>query len=87
MLEIFFQFQAWLAFAVGVVLLGFGVAKRKPSLISLGALACVELGLLVQLISSIIMVAGEQERRLTPSSSSLISWSLSSCQSVPHSGR
>ena len=58
MLEIFFQVQAWLAFAVGVVLLGFGVAKREPSLISLGALACVELGLLVQLISSIIMVAG-----------------------------
>ncbi len=57
MLEIFFQVQAWAAFSVGVILLGFGIAKRKPSLISLGALAIVELGLLVQLISSIIIVA------------------------------
>lgn len=58
MLEIFFQVQAWAAFAVGVILLGFGMAKRKPSLISLGALAFVEVGLLVQLISSIFMVIG-----------------------------
>ena len=58
MLEIFFQVQAWIAFAVGLILLGFGMAKRKPSLISLGALAFVEVGLLVQLISSIVMVIG-----------------------------
>jgi hypothetical protein len=58
MLEIFFQVEAWSAFAVGLVLLGFGMARRKPSLISLGALAFVQLGLVVQLISSIILVVG-----------------------------
>jgi hypothetical protein len=58
MLELFFQVEAWSALAVGLILLGFGLAKRKPSLISLGALAFVQLGLLVQLISSIILVVG-----------------------------
>lgn len=58
MLELFFQVEAWSAFAVGLILLGFGLAKRKPSLISLGALAFVQVGLLVQLISSIILVVG-----------------------------
>lgn len=58
MLEIFFQVEAWSAFAVGLILLGFGMARRKPSLISLGALAFIQLGLVVQLISSIILVAG-----------------------------
>jgi hypothetical protein len=58
MLELFFQVEAWSAFAVGLILIGFGLAKRKPSLISLGALAFVQVGLLVQLISSIILVVG-----------------------------
>lgn len=58
MLELFFQVEAWSAFAVGLILLGFGLAKRKPSLISLGVLAFVQVGLLVQLISSIILVVG-----------------------------
>ena len=58
MLELFFQVEAWSALAVGLILLGFGLAKRKPSLISLGALAFVQVGLLVQLISSIILVVG-----------------------------
>ena len=56
--EIFFQIQAWLALFVGLMLLAFGAAKRKPSLISIGALGLVELGLLVQLISTILMVIG-----------------------------
>lgn len=58
MLEVFFQVEAWSAFAVGLILIGFGMARRKPSLISLGALAFIQLGLVVQLISSIILVAG-----------------------------
>lgn len=58
MSELFFEIQAWLALVVGVVLLGFGAAKRKPSLVSIGALGLVELGLLVQLISTILMVVG-----------------------------
>jgi hypothetical protein len=63
MLELFFQVEAWSAFAVGLILLGFGMARRKPSLISLGALAFVQLGLLVQLISSIILVAGGERAK------------------------
>jgi hypothetical protein len=58
MSEVFFEIQAWLAVAIGLILIGFGLAKRKPSLISIGGVAVVELGLLVQLISSIILVAG-----------------------------
>jgi hypothetical protein len=58
MLEVFFQVEAWSAFAVGLILIGFGMARRKPSLISLGSLAFIQLGLVVQLISSIILVAG-----------------------------
>jgi hypothetical protein len=58
MIELFFQIQAWGAFAIGLILVGFGMAKRKPSLISLGALAAVQLGLLVQLIFSIVIVVG-----------------------------
>jgi hypothetical protein len=58
MLEVFFQVEAWSAVAVGLILLGFGMARRKPSLISLGALGFIQLGLVVQLISSIILVAG-----------------------------
>jgi hypothetical protein len=57
-LELFFQIEAWGSLAIGLILIGFGLAKRKPSLISLGALTCVQLGLVVQLISSIMMVIG-----------------------------
>jgi hypothetical protein len=58
MLELFFQVEAWTALAVGLILLVFGAAKRKPSLISLGAIALVQLGLVTQLISSILLVIG-----------------------------
>lgn len=58
MLELFFSIEAWSSLVIGLVLLGFGFAKRKPSLISLGGIALVELGLLTQLISSILLVIG-----------------------------
>ena len=58
MQEVFFAVQAWGALIIGLALLGFGAAKREPSLISLGAIGFVELGLLVQLISSIFLVIG-----------------------------
>jgi hypothetical protein len=57
-LEQFFQIEAWGSALIGLVLLGFGAVKRKPSLISLGATAFVQFGLVVQLISSIILVTG-----------------------------
>jgi hypothetical protein len=31
MLELFFQIEAWSSLVIGLILLGFGVAKRKPS--------------------------------------------------------
>jgi hypothetical protein len=43
---------------VAIVLLVFGFAKRKPSLVSLSMAAVVELGLIIQLISSVVLVAG-----------------------------
>jgi hypothetical protein len=58
MLELFFQIEAWSSLAIGLILLGFGAAKRKPSLISLGGIAIVQLGLVTQLISAIILVTG-----------------------------
>jgi hypothetical protein len=58
MIELFFGIQAWLALGVGLTLIGFGLAKRKPSLISIGAVGVIELGLLVQLVSSILLVVG-----------------------------
>lgn len=61
--ELFFQIEAWGSLAIGLILLGFGAAKLKPSLISLGALAIVQLGLVVQLISSSIMVVGGERAK------------------------
>jgi len=58
MVELFFQIQVCAAAAIGLILLCFGLAKRKPSLISIGGLAIIQLGLLVQLVFSIILVAG-----------------------------
>lgn len=43
---------------VAVTLFALGFAKRKPSLLSLTLVALVELGLFIQLIVSIVLVAG-----------------------------
>ena len=50
--------QEIVATAVGVFGLLLGVAKRKPSSLSIGALALVELLLLIQFVLSIVLVAG-----------------------------
>ena len=50
--------QEIIATAVGVFGLLLGVAKRKPSSLSIGALALVELLLLSQFVLSIVLVAG-----------------------------
>ncbi|MEY4321120.1 MAG: hypothetical protein RLZZ471_1061 [Actinomycetota bacterium] len=50
--------QEIVASGVGAFGLLLGMAKRKPSLVSIGALALVELLLLVQLVVSIVLVAG-----------------------------
>lgn len=50
--------QEIIASAVGAFGILLGVAKRKPSVISIGALGLVELLLLVQFVVSIVLVAG-----------------------------
>jgi hypothetical protein len=44
--------------AAAIVLLVFGFARRKPSLVSLSIVGLVELGLVAQLICSIALVGG-----------------------------
>lgn len=66
MIAWFYSAQLIFATAVGLLALGLGFAKRKPSGISIGALALVQLALLVQLVASIVLViAGEQAKQDT----------------------
>lgn len=54
------QIVAAAAGSIGVLL---GVAKRKPSMVSIGALALVELLLLVQFLLSVVLVAGGERAK------------------------
>ncbi len=55
--------QLVLATAVGIVTLIFGFANRKPSGISIGALALVQLALIIQLVvSTVLVIAGERAK-------------------------
>lgn len=54
------QIVAAAAGSIGVLL---GVAKRKPSMFSIGALALVELLLLVQFVLSVVLVAGGERAK------------------------
>ena len=58
MTELLYQIELWVCLAASVVPLALAAIKRKPSLVSIGALAVVELALVVQLVASIILVAG-----------------------------
>lgn len=58
MLEAAVNIEIWLAVAVGLFVVLLATLKRLPSLVSLGALALVELSLIVQLVWSIVLVAG-----------------------------
>ena len=58
--------QLFIATAVGLLGLVLGLAKRKPSGLSIGALALVQLALVVQLVASIVIViAGERAKQDT----------------------
>lgn len=63
MLDWLYSAQVAIATISGGLCLILGLAKRKPSLISLGSIALVELGLLVQLIASIILVISGQRAK------------------------
>lgn len=54
----FTNLQIVLSTLVGIFTIVLGFAKRKPSLVSLGALAVVELAILTQLVLSIALVSG-----------------------------
>jgi hypothetical protein len=58
MIDWFVALQIGLALAIASTLLVFGLAKRKPSLVSLSLLAVVEVGLVAQAVISIVLVAG-----------------------------
>lgn len=58
MLEAAVNIEIWLAVAAGLFCVALAAVKRLPSLVSLGALALVELALIVQLFWSIVLVAG-----------------------------
>ncbi|BDS50166.1 hypothetical protein [Rhodoluna lacicola] len=58
--------QLFLATAVGLMTIVMGLAQRKPSGISIGAIALVQVGLLVQLVASIVLViSGERAKQDT----------------------
>jgi uncharacterized membrane protein len=57
MIEILYQVGLWLSLAVGLLSLLLGLIGRPPSGISVGAQALVELYLIVQLVTSIVIVA------------------------------
>ena len=58
MIETLYQVGLWLSLAVGLLSVFLGLIGRAPSGFSVGAQAMVELFLIVQLVASIILVAG-----------------------------
>lgn len=60
MIDIYFYILAWYSMAAGLLLIGMGLLGRKPSGFSLSITASVQAGLLVQLVLSIVLVAGGQ---------------------------
>ena len=58
MLEWFVALQIGIALTVAAVLFLLGIAKRKPSFLSLGLLVAVEVGLILQTVQSVVLVIG-----------------------------
>lgn len=66
MIDLLFQIQLWIYFAAGFFALFLGLFGRLPSLVSIGALAVTEIGLLIQLAVSILLVVkGAQAKQDT----------------------
>lgn len=66
MIDLLFEIQLWVYFGAGLFALTLGLIGRLPSLISLAALAITELGLLIQLVASIVLVTnGAQAKQDT----------------------
>jgi hypothetical protein len=60
MLDLLYSVQLWIALAIGVVTLVLGLIGRVPSDWTVGGQAVIELGLLVQLVVSSVLVATGQ---------------------------
>ena len=60
MLDWLYSAQLWIALAIGVITLALGLIGRVPSDWTVGGQAVIELGLLVQLVVSIVLVASGQ---------------------------
>ena len=58
MTVLLYQFELWVCLAASLVPLVLAAMKRLPSLVSIGALAVVELMLIVQLVAAIVLVIG-----------------------------
>ncbi len=64
MIDILFQIQLWVYFGAGLFAVALGLLGRLPSLVSIGALALTELGLLIQLVVSIVLVINGAQAKL-----------------------
>jgi hypothetical protein len=60
MLDWLYAAQLWIALAIGVITLVLGLIGRVPSDWTVGGQAVIELGLLVQLVVSLVLVANGQ---------------------------
>lgn len=58
MISLLYQIELWLCLGASAVPLLLAAMNRKPSLVSVGSLALVELLLLIQLVASIALVVG-----------------------------
>ena len=58
MISLLYQIELWICLAASALPLVLAAMNRRPSLVSIGALALVEVVLLVQLAASIVMVIG-----------------------------
>lgn len=66
MINWFYSVQLIVSTLVGLFALILGFAKRKPSGISIGSLALIQVGLIVQLVASIVLVImGERAKQDT----------------------
>ena len=66
MIDWFYSAQLIVSTAAGLLALALGFAKRKPSGVSIGALALVQLSLIAQLVASIVLVIlGERAKQDT----------------------
>ena len=66
MISWLYSAQLFISTAVGLLGLVLGLAKRKPSGITIGALALVQLALIIQLVTSIaLVISGERAKQDT----------------------